>query len=92
MPKWIESVRSIVAVLLVASFCFIAIWMTMKNKLTVDGKDFVYLVSLVVVFYFALKDRTQPSGAETITHSSETVDTKTLVANPPEEKKLEVKT
>lgn len=59
MPKWFQSIRSLVAVLIVAVFCFVMIWLTVTAKLVLDGKDFTSIVTMIIVFYFAFKDRTQ---------------------------------
>jgi hypothetical protein len=48
---WVGSVRSIATLLIVGTFCFLAI------KGTVDAKDFVTVVTVVVAFYFVTKKR-----------------------------------
>jgi hypothetical protein len=54
---WWQSVRSIVAFLIVATFCIMA------GCGKVEGKDFMAVVMLVITFYF-LKDRTTNGGGK----------------------------
>lgn len=57
MPKWFDSIRSHMGIWLILTFCFIAVWSAIKEKLVLDSKDFVAIVTIVITFYFALKDR-----------------------------------
>ncbi len=57
MWQWFGSIRSIMSFMIVLSFCFITVWLVIAGKLSIEGKDFVPIVTLIVTFYFVLKDR-----------------------------------
>lgn len=55
-PKWLESVRSILAVMLGYSFCY-----GFLIKL-IEPKDFLLIVSMAFNFYFLVKKRVEENG------------------------------
>ncbi len=57
-PKWIESVRSILAVMLGYSFFY-----GFLIKL-IEPKDFLLIVSMAFNFYFLVKKRTEENGGQ----------------------------
>ena len=52
MFKWLNSVRSLIAILVTITFCYMAV----ISK--VDPKDVVTIVGMLIVFYFT-KDRSK---------------------------------
>lgn len=51
IPEWLTSVRSMITLMIILTFCFMAI----IGK--VEAKDFMLIVSLVMNFYFLAKSR-----------------------------------
>jgi hypothetical protein len=51
--EWVTSIRSLVTLIVVLTFCDMAF-----NKL-IDPKDFMLIVSLVLNFYFIVKNRNE---------------------------------
>lgn len=54
MPEWISSIRSLATLMIVGSFCYLAV----VGK--VDSKDVMAVVMMVLGFYFVTKDRDVP--------------------------------
>ena len=61
--EWIKSVRSIVTILLVLTYC----WLCIKGVM--EARELQTLIGMVIVFYFAGKHRNGGSDA-TISNSS----------------------
>ena len=56
IPEWLTSVRSLITLIIVGTFCKMA-WVG-----KVDPKDFMLIVSLVMNFYFLSKKRDDTEG------------------------------
>ncbi len=57
IPKWIESIRSVIATMVVGTFCYVILWRpdVIGEKLTAIKE----LTMLVVTFYYVLKRRNE---------------------------------
>jgi hypothetical protein len=55
---WLGSIRSITTLIVVGTFCYLAI-----DK-TIDGATFAGIVTTIVAFYFMAKDRESPDEKE----------------------------